>query len=373
MNIPALRADLLAWFDQFARELPWRMVHAGGPHGESGRDPYRVWVSEVLLQQTQVSRGKLYFERFITQFPTVHALANAPQEAVLKAWEGCGYYARARNLHQAAQQVARSSLPTTYAEWLALPGVGPYTAAAVSSLAFGERRAVNDGNVRRVLARLYAQPTPAPRWVQQQADALLDPARPGDWNEALMDLGATLCTPKAPQCGRCPLTAHCQAYQQAQPSAYPAPKPRTAVKAVTGAALILTPRQDPDTAQADQHVYLEQRTGTLLGGLYGLPVQEGEDVAQALSLLCQRLHVAQHAPAPRHLGTVQHAMTHRRITLQIFHAELPPTLSAQEVAQHPLSRLDHKALALLGAPERLLYTDFNLNLVNSAVKEGPRE
>lgn len=333
MNSAALRQDLLQWFAAHARELPWRIVYAGG-----GRDPYRVWVSEVLLQQTQVSRGKVYFERFVAQFPTVEALAAAPQEAVLKAWEGCGYYARARNLHRAAQQVVASGqgLPSSYAGWLALSGVGPYTAAAVSSLAFGEARAVNDGNVRRVLSRLYAEAQPTPNWVQAQADALLDPAQPADWNEALMDLGATICTPKAPQCPRCPLQSHCAAYAQGQPAAYPAPKPRASVREVAGVALIV--------GNAG-HAYLEQRQGTLLGGLYGLPVAEYTDqnAAQALQALEQRLGVS----APEYLGTVQHAMTHRRITLQVYRAPLPSHLQAQTVSERPLSRLDMKALDLL--------------------------
>ena len=179
-----LRRDLLAWFDLHARALPWRTVDQSGK-----RDPYRVWVSEILLQQTQVSRGRIYFENFVTQFPDVAALAAAPIDAVLKAWEGCGYYARARNLHKAAQRMAQTGVPTTYEGWLTLPGVGPYTAAAISSLAFGEERAVNDGNVRRVLARLYAEHQPTGNWVQDKADALLATSRPGDWNEALDGLG----------------------------------------------------------------------------------------------------------------------------------------------------------------------------------------
>ena len=177
-----VRSALLAWFDGHARDLPWRMVDQAGR-----RDPYRVWVSEILLQQTQVVRGRVYFENFVAQFPDVRALAAAPLEAVLKAWEGCGYYARARNLHKAAQIITETEMPGSYAGWLALPGVGPYTAAAISSLAFGEARAVNDGNVRRVLARLFAEVQPSEKWVQERADALLDLARPGDWNEALID------------------------------------------------------------------------------------------------------------------------------------------------------------------------------------------
>ncbi len=323
---------LLAWFEAHARELPWRMVQAGGQ-----RDPYRVWVSEVLLQQTQISRGKGYFENFVQQFPDVQALSAAPIEAVLKAWEGCGYYARARNLHRAAKVLAASGLPQTYEGWLALPGVGPYTAAAVSSLAYGEARAVNDGNVRRVLSRLWAERQPSDTWVQRRADELLERSRPGDWNEALMDLGATLCSPKSPRCSACPLSDHCGAYASGDPGAYPAPKPRTPVQAIRAVALLI----------GDAHsAYLEQRRGSLLGGLYGLPTEEGgpED---ALPRLLERLGAA----APRYLGAVGHSMTHRRITLEVYAAEdVQAPLERRAVASLPLSRLDHKALALLEEP-----------------------
>ena len=326
--ISQLRTALLAWFDQRGRDLPWRV----GPEG--GRDPYRVWVAEILLQQTQVSRGLLYYQRFLQAFPDVQALAAAPQDDVLKAWEGCGYYARARNLHRAAKQVAQSGFPQDYAGWLAVPGVGPYTAAAVSSLAFGERRAVNDGNVRRVLARLYAEGQPAERWVQARADELLDPERPGAWNEALMDLGATICTPRAPQCPVCPLKATCAAFLAGQPTAYPAPKARATVREVRAVALLVGD---------EQQAYLEQRGGTLLGGLWGLPLEEvgdGETPEAALGRLATRLG----AVVGTYLGQVSHTMTHRQIALDVYAAEaaLPRTATAQAA----LSRLDHKALEL---------------------------
>ena len=269
------------------------------------RDPYRVWISEILLQQTQVARGRVYFENFIEQFPDVQALAAAPTEAVLKAWEGCGYYARARNLHTAAKIMAATGMPDTYAGWLALPGVGPYTAAAISSLAYGEARAVNDGNVRRVLSRLFAEAQPSEKWVQARADALLDPQRPGDWNEALMDLGATICTPRTPNCPACPLAGSCAALNSGDPASYPAAKKRSPLKAVRAVALLIG---DAQTA------YLEQRAGALLGGLYGLPteIEEGEagegrarqaaDAPQRLLAPAARHGQPQHDPPPDHPG-----------------------------------------------------------------------
>ena len=334
MNLPALHAALLGWFSAQGRELPWRLT---GPDGR--RDPYRVWVAEVLLQQTQVVRGRVYFERFLAAFPTVQVLAAASQEAVLKAWEGCGYYARARNLHRAAQIMAVQGVPTSYDGWLALPGVGPYTAAAVASLAYGERRAVLDGNVRRVLSRLYAVAQPSDTWAQGVADALLDPAQPGVWNEAVMDLGATVCIPKGPRCGGCPLSAHCAAFATGQPGRYPAPKVRAQVKQIRGVALLIG---TPET------LYLERRGGTLLGGLWGLPLEEVKDGDEqaALERLERRLAVS---PAEL-IGTVAHSMTHRQLGVSLYQAVSPAqpegALPLTPAAQRPLSRLDHKLLAL---------------------------
>ena len=241
-------------------------------------------------------------------------------------------------MHKAAQVMAVQGVPTGYDGWLALPGVGPYTAAAVASLAYGEARAVLDGNVRRVLSRLYAVSQPTDPWAQQMADALLDPSKPGDWNEAVMDLGATVCIPKAPRCGGCPLSAHCAAFATGQPGRYPAPKVRLLVKQIRGVALLIG---------THERLYLERRGGTLLGGLWGLPLEEvtGEDERAALERLERRLAVNGAEP----LGTVAHTMTHRQLSVSLYQAEggLPLT----PAAQRPLSRLDHKLLAL--AAERL--------------------
>lgn len=348
MNVPApssateVRSALLGWFAAQGRDLPWRLT------GEDGRrDPYRVWVAEVLLQQTQVVRGRVYYERFLTAFPTVQALAQAPQEAVLKAWEGCGYYARARNLHRAAGLMVEQGVPRTYEGWLALPGVGPYTAAAVASLAYGERRAVLDGNVRRVLSRLYAVSLPTDLWAQQAADALLDPGQPGDWNEAVMDLGATVCIPKSPRCGECPLASRCLALASGEPGRYPAPKVRAEVKQVRGVALLIGTAGRP---------HLEQRSGSLLGGLWGLPVElvqadsllTGAEEQTALERLKLRLGQTERLSVER-LGTVEHTMTHRQLRIVVYRAQVGEDvadLPLTPVAERPLSRLDHKMLAL---------------------------
>lgn len=342
LDVPALRTALLGWFDACGRDLPWRR----GPEG--AREPYRVWIAEILLQQTQVVRGLVYYDRFLTAFPDVHALAAAPEADVLKAWEGCGYYARARNLRRAAQLVAQTGVPDSYAGWLALPGVGPYTAAAVSSLALGEARAVNDGNVRRVLSRLYGERQPTDAWVQARADVLLDPRRPGAWNEAVMDLGATVCTPRSPRCGACPLAPFCAAYAGGQPETYPAPKVRPAVQDVPAVAVLIGDAHD---------AVLERRTGSLLGGLLGLPsepIRQDEDAPAALNRLCARLEAR---PGPL-LGQVTHTMTHRRVTLHVYRAEA--ALPRQPVAQAALSRLDHRALELLRDRQESLFAQDSL-------------
>lgn len=221
----ALRRDLLRWYRREARDLPWRRT----------KDPYPVWVSEIMLQQTRVDVATPYFLRWMERFPTVEALAAAETEEVLRLWAGLGYYSRARNLHAAARLAAKLGLPHTAEGWRQLPGVGAYTAGAVASIAFGERVPAVDGNVIRVLARLHAWPGAAsdPKLKAKVEDtaARLVPARAaGDWNQALMDLGATVCTPRNPRCRECPVAAHCEARMKGVQDGIPAPKKAAAAK-----------------------------------------------------------------------------------------------------------------------------------------------
>jgi A/G-specific adenine glycosylase len=216
------RDDLLAWFDQHRRDLPWRRTS----------DPYRIWLSEVMLQQTRVETVLPFYNRFLERFPAVEDLASAPLEEVLALWSGLGYYRRARQLHAAARQVAAAGgFPSTVEGLRGLPGIGSYTAAAVASIAFGVAVPVMDGNVERVLSRLLALGE-APRSAAARARLLaaaaelLDPRRPGDSNQALMELGATLCTPRRPKCLLCPLLPGCRAAGEGDPERYPAPKVR---------------------------------------------------------------------------------------------------------------------------------------------------
>ena len=222
----ALRRAVLQWYRRNARALPWRRT----------RDPYRVWVSEVMLQQTQVATAQPYYERFVARFPTVRALARAPIDGVLAAWSGLGYYRRARHLHEAAGIVVREhagAVPSEPRAFGALPGVGRYTVGAVLSIGFGVPLPVLDGNVARVLARIAAKPWSVRRpadakvlW--EMAGALLDPRSPGDWNQALMELGATVCTPRAPRCNACPARRSCRAHAAGREEDYPPVPPRRA-------------------------------------------------------------------------------------------------------------------------------------------------
>lgn len=203
----SFRRALLAWYDRTKRNLPWR---APTP------DFYRVWLSEIMLQQTRVEAVIPYFERFLAQFPDIHSLARAPEPAVLAAWSGLGYYSRARNLHRGAKQVADTGAPTGYEDLRTLAGIGPYTAAAIASIAFGQPHAAVDGNVMRVVSRVtgdageISSPVTKARFTEA-AQLLLDRRRPGDFNQAMMELGATVCIPRSPRCGECPVSGFCQA------------------------------------------------------------------------------------------------------------------------------------------------------------------
>ncbi len=329
-----LQKALLGWYSQHKRDLPWR--------GET--DPYRILLSEVLLQQTRVDQAIPYYRRFLAEFPTLEALGQADLEAVLEVWQGLGYYARARNLHKLAQALSRAGgqLPRTYHELLQLPGLGPYTAAAVASMAFGERVAVVDGNVRRVIARWMAWQNPSPKQVQDEADELmavvLSPTGgglevfPGDWNQALMELGATVCIPKNPRCGGCPVAQFCQG--KTSPERYPAAKQRLQ-KPVEVVALVLV---------GPQGVHLELREGRILGGLWGFPMEEG---AGALPRLLGRFGLE----AAELVGTVRHAFTHRKLRVQVYWANKD---AREQPENRPLSRLDRKILELIQSQRNAL-------------------
>lgn len=310
-----LRRALTSWYRRNARDLPWRGT----------RDPYAILVSEVLLQQTRVEQARGYYTGFLKAFRDLRGLARASEEEVLTVWAGAGYYRRARNLHRLAQTVAETGLPATAAELEELPGVGPYTAAAVASIAFGEPVAAVDGNVRRVFARVFAIEEPNSRWLRETAERLLDRDDPGSWNQAVMELGATVCAPRSPQCASCPVARFCEG--KADPERYPASRVRRQ-RAVEAAALVL---------RGSSGYVLEKRDGQVLGGLWGFPLAEGEG---ALEALLSRYGVASAGA----LGTVEHAFTHKKLTIQVYAA--PWSGPVEDPGSRPLSVLDRKILAL---------------------------
>jgi A/G-specific adenine glycosylase len=306
-NIPAaaiaeLRTSLLAFFDATRRDLPWR----------GHDDPYRIWVSEVMAQQTRIDTVIPYYERWVERFPDVHALADAPLDDVLKQWEGLGYYSRARNLHAAARVIRErhaGRVPDTAAALRELPGVGEYTAGAVASIAYGRRAAAVDGNVRRVLARLLDEPTPAAARLREVAAQLVPADRPGDFNQALMELGSRVCTPRAPRCADCPIRAHCAARAAGTQLDRPRRVPKQAVPVYDVAILIVR--------APDGRVLLVRRPDTgLLAGMWSFPaaqVEDGQAAGDAVLRVAAGLglHVSRSAVGPS-IGMIEHAFSHRR-------------------------------------------------------------
>ena len=306
---------LLAWYDNHARELPWRVGPAQRAAGQRP-DPYRVWLSEVMLQQTTVATVRERFRRFVARWPDVQALAAAPEAEVMAEWAGLGYYARARNLIACARWVAASGgrFPDSAAALRALPGIGAYTAAAIAAIAFDRAEAVVDGNVERVVARLFAERAPLPGVKKRLAThaASLTPARrPGDFAQAMMDLGATICTPRNPRCDACPLAAICRANALGIAASLPARAPRKARPTRHGIAYI--------AQRSDGALLLETRPPRgLLGGMSGWPGTGWAEAAPEPA-----------PPLPAHWkevpGEVRHTFTHFHLRLRVAVAHVDAT------------------------------------------------
>jgi A/G-specific adenine glycosylase len=335
----ALCRRLLAWFRGSARDLPWRR----------SRDPYRIWVSEIILQQTRIEIGLEYYERIVQAFPDVFSLAAATEDRVLKLWEGLGYYGRARNLQKAARVLVRrrkGAFPQCAAEWRLLPGVGRSTAGAIASIAFGEPVAVLDGNVKRVLARVFRversiDESAALRDLWDLAEALVPGRSPGDFNQALMELGALVCLPKRPRCERCPLRKRCAAYRHGEQESLPRRKAKKAIphKEIVAAAI-----------RKDGRFLLARRPSRgLLGGLWEFPGGEagkGETLTQALGRILKS-ELGIDLRVGRKLGSVGHAYSHFRITLNLYACELaagmPRAATYSDVKWIPRGRFDRYA------------------------------
>lgn len=355
-ELAAFRKQLLGWFRQFRRDLPWRRT----------KDPYRIWLSEIMLQQTRVATVIPYYERFLEHFPDVRALAGAPQEEVLRLWSGLGYYSRARNLQKAAQQIVAKhggQFPARREDALALPGIGNYTAAAILSIAFDEKLAVLDGNVARVLARLGAvrgDLRQSERWqdLQKTADSFLDSESPSDWNQAMMELGATLCAPKSPQCLLCPVAQFCEGRKQGLAESLPEVRKKRAPVEVTlasavfvdpiGNTFLLPPPEGTNAGALADYVPI------LVSKMWHFPSVSvtGDPVTKLRASLDKLLRGVKKGAL--HLvpaGKVRHAVTYRDITLLPFRInvkKLPHIKGAERVplaniSVLPVSNLTRKA------------------------------
>lgn len=344
-----IAARLAAWFPGAARDLPWR---AETPDGQ--RDPYAVLVSELMLQQTQVSRVVEKFDQFIARFPTAAALAAADEQDVLAAWSGLGYYRRARHLHAAAKAVLehhQGRLPPDPAALRALPGVGPYTAGAIASLAFNLPEPIVDGNVTRVLMRLYAKPGHAAEravqhWAWAEAanlatSAAQSGAGPAVVNEAVMELGATVCTPKAPNCNACPLAAICRARKHGRQDTIPQPKPRSRQRELFASSVLVENDQG--------HLLVERRPDTgLWAGLWQAPTIERDDRHTATAELKAQLGISK----PRRAADFTHQTTHRLVRFRVY------TATATTPARGEFRPRDAiAALALSNPQRRILLAD----------------
>lgn len=337
---------LLEWYAHHARQMPWR----------DHTDPYVIWVSEVMLQQTQVDTVIPYFERWMARFPDIESVASASLQDVLSEWEGLGYYSRARNLHRAAQILVAEKdgqLPEDTQALRQLPGIGRYSAAAIASMAFGKDEAALDGNIRRVLARMFDVRLPArssegERQLWDLANENLPPGRAGDYNQALMDLGATICTPRQPDCQNCPLMTLCRAYESGIQEQRPVKKPKPSLPHHTVTAAVI---------QDNGSVLIAQRPQDgLLGGLWEFPggkLKAGEELPGGLR---REIHeeLGIEIAVGNSLGVYRHAYTHFRVTLHAFQCSLvrgkPRALEhsqirwirLQDLADFPMGKLDRQ-------------------------------
>ena len=314
----ALSAALLAWYDRHRRDLPWRALPG------ARMDPYRVWMSEVMLQQTTVATVRGAYERFLARYPTVEAMAAAPLDDILHAWQGLGYYARARNMHRAARAVAArgGKFPDTESALAALPGVGTYIAAAVAAIAFDRPANVVDANVERVVARLFAirDPLPGSRaTIRDRAASIAPEERPGDYAQALMDLGSAVCTPRSPRCMLCPLRAFCRAQAEGIAETLPAKRPKAAKPLRHGIAFW--------AIRIDGTVLVRRRPDNgLLGGMIEVPSTAFRDTPWTAT----EARAAAPLPAPwRPLaGTVRHGFTHFDLEIRVMTARVSPQAQA---------------------------------------------
>lgn len=338
-----LRSRLLAWYDKARRDLPWRRT----------RDPYAIWVSEIMCQQTRVDTVIPYYERFLKRFPTLRSLAKADEDEVLSLWSGLGYYRRARLLHKGVREVVSeygAKMPVDPAQRLSLPGIGRYTAGAIGSIAFDQEEPIVDGNVMRVLSRLFAIDSPLGRRDTEKklwelAQDLVRGERPGDFNQAMMELGATVCTPTSPSCSACPVRTQCAAYKDNRVHELPVVPAKKAPKKLDLVAVIA------HTEKEKEGVWLVKSEVALFGGLWNLPMKEGRGRAAAESLLLDAGLGG--SVAVKSAADVVHVLSHRHMRVQVWEAVVKKKseradrkyVSRKGLTRLGVSRLTQKVLA----------------------------
>jgi A/G-specific adenine glycosylase len=349
-NFPAIRRQLLRWYENSHRELPWRRA----------RDPYAIWIAETMLQQTQVTTVVPYYDRFLKSFPTVPALDRAPLRRVLALWSGLGYYRRAENLKKCARLLVHKhggQLPADYEKLRSLPGIGAYTAGALMSIAFGRRYPAVDGNVRRVLSRLFQIESQAR--IAETAERLVPRRRPGDFNQALMELGATVCTPGTPRCAACPLARYCRAGTNATRAVTMTPNKPKVLRNITWPLAVI---------RLDGKILLRRRSGGgILAGFWEFPGGEVGARESVEAVLNAHLAPLEWELSQRcRIGEIRHAITDRKITAPVFLFELGPAPASRvplrcwrwfcpkSLHRHPVSSMTLKALNSLAAHEKTL-------------------
>jgi A/G-specific adenine glycosylase len=351
-TLASFQNALLEWFRQFQRDLPWRKT----------KDPYRVWLSEIMLQQTRVAAVIPYYERFLERFPVIESLAEAPEEEVLRLWSGLGYYSRARNLQRAARQIIGEFggyFPRKREQILSLAGIGEYTASAIGSIAFEDKSAVLDGNVARVLSRLgaiHGDLREPKKWqaLQAEANRLLTADAPGDWNQAMMELGAIICTPRTPQCLLCPVATHCEARKLGIAETLPeARKKRGAVDVTLASLVLVSPDGEtvllPPPAQKNKEDQPDH-VPTLVSNLWHFPTTSanGNLIRAAKQSFKQFFHSGKPAAGKMlQLPPVRHAVTYRNISVHPFLCKVPRLPKVKEAKTVVLSAVTNLAISNL--------------------------
>jgi A/G-specific adenine glycosylase len=337
LQIEKIQSKLLQWYKKNQRDLPWRNTP----------DPYAIWVSEIMLQQTQVGTVVPYYQKFLKSFPTVHHLSRANLSKVLKTWEGLGYYSRARNLHRASKVIANrfhGKIPDNLKDLLGLPGIGRSTAGAILSFAFGQEAAILDGNVKRVLSRLFAVSGESERDLWRISESLIPKGHSNPFNQALMDLGSLLCTPKNPHCPRCPLKNFCKGRALGDPGKYPIKRFKKPIPHIEAISAVI---------QRDGKVLLKQRpTEGLLGGLWEFPnwkIEQKRRLRLRLRLKNNiKKEIGMDAEVKEPIGTFQQTYSHFKLTLHVYHCQATGSdkngnwVSSKKLFLLPMSRIHRK-------------------------------